>query len=798
MGEKYQDGTIQHYSSVDPGTAAHEGAVTTDPEPLRVLLVEDNPGDARIVREMLAEMNTERYDVTPVDRLADALAQLSERPFDAILLDLNLPDSYGLATLIKIRGVAPNVPVIVVSGLADEEMAIHALREGAYTYLVKGQMNGYLLNRSIRFSIERMRTEQIQQLQRAREYAENIVDTIREVLIVLDNRLRIVSANRSFYETFRTAPEKVEGRFIHELADQVWNIPEFLALLEKILMHSNQHAGLELDHEFPVLGRRVMLLNARWVYEERGETDRILLAMSDITERKRAEEALAAEKERLSVTLWNIGEGVIVADVRGTIGLMNRTAEQLTGWTAQDAIGRPIDEVFQVVDERTGEPCTNPVAQVLQQGARRPRARYRALVSRDGIERPLGETVAPVRDGHGDIIGVVVVFRDLTAERRVEEDFAKNERLESVGLLAGGIAHDFNNTLTAIEGNILVAKAHLTEDQKAYERLVEAEKAAHRARDLTRQLLTFARGGQPIKKVLQLSDLVTESTLFALSGSKIRAELSVPRDLWPVEADEDQVKQVINNLVINADQAMPEGGTLSVSAENVTLTDDEVLTLAPGRYVRIRVSDTGVGIPKEHAAKIYEPYFTTKQTGSGLGLTVAYSIVRNHGGTIEVEPRAGGNGSTFTIYFPASSAPVQREAEEAELPRRGNEQVLWMDDEDMIREVGEEMLGILGYRGAFARDGAQAIELFEKAVAEGDRFDAVILDLTTPTGLGGVETIRRLLEIDPGVRAIVCSGYSNDPVMANFPDYGFAGVLTKPFSLQNLDHQLRRVIGVTD
>jgi len=769
--------------------------MTTDPEPLQVLLVEDNPGDARIVREMLAEMNTERYEVTPVDRLADALANLTERPFDAILLDLNLPDSYGLATLIKIRAVAPHVPVIVVSGLADEEMAIHALREGAYTYLVKGQMNGYLLNRSIRYSIERERTEQIQQLQRAREYAENIVDTIREVLIVLDNRLRIVSANRSFYEAFETVPEKIEGRFIHELADQVWNIPEFLALLEKILMHSNEHAGLELDHEFPVLGRRVMLLNARWVYEERGETDRILLAMSDITERKRAEEALAAEKERLSVTLWNIGEGVIVTDVRGTIGLMNRTAEQLAGWTAQDAIGQRIDDVFQVFDERTREPCGNPVALVLQQGSPRNRSRHMVLISRDRTERPLGETVAPVRDTHGDIIGVVIVFRDLTAERRVEEDLAKNERLESVGVLAGGIAHDFNNTLTAIEGNILVAKAHLTEDQKAYERLVEAEKAAHRARDLTRQLLTFARGGKPIKKVLQLHDLLAESTVFALSGSKTHAEFDLPDDLWPIEADEDQVKQMTNNLVINADQAMPEGGTLTVSAENVVLADEEVLTLSPGEYVRIRFSDTGIGIPREYASKIYEPYFTTKQTGSGLGLTVAYSIVRNHDGTIEVEPRTEGTGTTFTVYFPSSHAPVMREVAVPEQPRRGNERILWMDDEEMIREVGEEMLGILGYHGEFACDGAMAIEIFEKADAEGNRFDAVILDLTTPMGLGGVETIRRLLEIDPDVRAIVCSGYSNDPVMANYRDYGFAGVLTKPFSLQNLDDQLRRVIG---
>ncbi len=779
-----------------PSRDSSKEAVITDLEALRVLLVEDNPGDARLVREMLAEMNTERYDTIPVGRLADALRYLSEQSFDAILLDLNLPDSYGLATLIKIRSVAPHVPVIVVSGLADEEMAIHALREGAYTYLVKGQMNGYLLNRSIRYSIERERTEQIQQLKRAREYAENIVDTIREVLIVLDNRLRIVSANRSFYETFRTLPEKIEGRFVHELADQVWNIPEFLALLERILMHSFQHEGLELDHEFPALGRRVMLLNARWVYEERGETDRILLAMSDITERKRAEEAIAAEKERLAVTLWNIGEGVIVADVRGAIILMNRTAEQLTGWSAEGAIGREITEVYRTEDERSREPCGNPVAQILQRGSLRDRGRHRLLIARDQTERPLGETLAPVRDSRGDIIGVVIVFRDLTAERRIEEDRAKNERLESIGVLAGGIAHDFNNTLTAIEGNILVAKAHLKEDHKAYERLAEAEKAAHRARNLTRQLLTFARGGEPIKQVVDVADLLTESTLFALSGSTIRPEFIIPADLWSVEADEEQLKQVVHNLVINADQAMPDGGRLVVSAENVVLGDEEVLTLGAGEYLRIMVSDTGSGIPKEQISKIYEPYFTTKQTGSGLGLTVAYSIVRSHRGTIEVESRPEA-GTTFIVYLPATHAPASPQLVATDRPLGGDERVLWMDDEEMIREVGSEMLQILGYRGAFAREGAEAIAAFEQAAAAGDPFRAVILDLTTVNGLGGIETIRRLREIDPGVRAIVCSGYSNDPVMANFREYGFSGVLPKPFSLQDLDAQLRRVISGT-
>jgi PAS domain S-box-containing protein len=765
-----------------------------EPDSIRVLLIEDNPGDARLVREMLAEIHTDRYEVVHVERLAQALLHLGDGKFDAILLDLNLPDAYGLSTLVKIRAAAPHVPVIVVSGLGDEEMAIHALREGAYTYLVKGQMSGHLLDRSIRYSIERERMEQIVQLQRAREYAENIVDTIRESLIVLDNRLRIVSANRSFYEEFHVTPEQVEGRFIHDLADQEWNIPKFLALLEKVLHHSFKYEGLELDHEFPTLGRRVMLLNARWVYEERGDTDRILLAMEDITERKRAEDALADEKERLAVTLWNIGEGVIVTDVTGSVMMMNRVAESLTGWTVDLAAGLPIDQVYQVIDEKTRDPCVNPVTAILKKEATPDSSHFRLLIGKDGIERPLGDSVAAVRDKDGKIIGVVIVFRDVTAARRMEEDLAKNERLESVGVLAGGIAHDFNNALTAIEGNIVVAKAHLNPEEKAYERLSEAEKAAHRARDLTRQLLTFARGGKPIKRQLSLSDLLVDAVSFALSGSGVRKKLAIAGDLWPVEVDEGQIRQVINNLVINADQAMPDGGILEVAADNVSLAQDQVLSLKAGDYVRVTIRDHGIGIPKEYLSKIYEPYFTTKQKGSGLGLTVAYSVLRNHGGSLTVDSVAG-VGSTFTLYLPASQMPPLIEEAPQVQPLRGNERILWMDDEAMIREVGGEMLTLLGYQFAFAEEGNQAIDLYRSALGTASRFDAVILDLTGAGGLGGKETIKKLFELDPQVRAIVCSGYSNDPVMANHREYGFRGVLTKPFTMKELDDQIHRVIG---
>jgi nitrogen-specific signal transduction histidine kinase/ActR/RegA family two-component response regulator len=397
------------------------------------------------------------------------------------------------------------------------------------------------------------------------------------------------------------------------------------------------------------------------------------------------------------------------------------------------------------------------------------------------------------------MIGVVLVFRDVTERERAEEELRASEmkaqRLESIGLLAGGIAHDFNNILTAILGNIELARMFLPPEEKAHDRLAVAVEAAVRARGIAQHLLTFAKGGEPIKEVVSVAALVREAVDFALRGTNVRSDYALASDLRCTEADAGQLHQVINNLVINACQAMPDGGIVKVAARNETIGRSNPSKLGEGEYVRVDISDQGPGIIKEYQNKIFDPYFTTKETGSGLGLAIAYSIIRRHGGTIAVES-VPGEGSTFSFFLPASKKKGDCAAggeEEDILPGAGR--ILVMDDDEAVNEATVDMLRYLGYRVATARDGAEAVAAYGQALARGEPFAAVITDLTVPGGMGGQETVRRLLAIDPQARVIVSSGYADDPVMADYPAHGFKGVLAKPYRLLELGRALREAMG---
>jgi len=386
-----------------------------------------------------------------------------------------------------------------------------------------------------------------------------------------------------------------------------------------------------------------------------------------------------------------------------------------------------------------------------------------------------------------------VLVTDITARRRLEEELLKAQKLESLGVLAGGLAHDFNNLLTAIIGNISLAKLDAQPGNAIYNRLEEAERASERARGLTQQLLTFSRGGAPVKKTLSVRDSVRDIASFALHGAKSKCEFSLADDLWTVEADEGQLSQVINNLVLNADQAMPEGGTVRIAGRNMVVPSSSGLPLAPGNYVVLSFADSGVGIPRDHLEKVFDPYFTTKQKGSGLGLATTYSIVKRHKGHIAVESTVG-SGATFHLYLPATGQIFQKETAPSGVAQSGSGKVLIMDDEDMVRNVAGQMLTRLGYSVAFARDGVEAIELYGQARKSGRPFDAVIMDLTVPGGMGGKEAVQQLRQMDPAVKAIVSSGYSNDPIMAEFAAYGFCGVASKPYTIKKLSETLQQVI----
>jgi PAS domain S-box-containing protein len=389
---------------------------------------------------------------------------------------------------------------------------------------------------------------------------------------------------------------------------------------------------------------------------------------------------------------------------------------------------------------------------------------------------------------------VLVSIVDITTHKRMEEEVLKIEKLESLGVLAGGIAHDFNNVLTPILANISIAKHYGDLDDDIAEMLTDAEKASLHAKSLTQQLLTFSKGGGLVKKSASVSKLLEDASKFALSGSNVRYECSIPEPLWPVEMDEGQITQVIHNMIINADQAMPGGGTVKIRAENVATGPEDSFPLKKGKYVRISIADQGVGIPEKQLPKIFDPFYTTKEKGSGLGLSTSFTIVDRHDGTIQVESHKG-VGTTFHIYLPASEKDRSIEQQEWKRTKTGQGRVLLVDDQEAVRKVAGRILERLGYEVEFARDGAEGIKLYEGAMKRKQPFDMVILDLTIPGGMGGRETIQELKKMDPGASVIVSSGYSDDPIMSDYKEYGVSGVVTKPYRIDDLAEAINMAMG---
>jgi len=412
------------------------------------------------------------------------------------------------------------------------------------------------------------------------------------------------------------------------------------------------------------------------------------------------------------------------------------------------------------------------------------------IVDRHGNTLWVSETSRAVRDTDGRLLYYEGFVTDITARRRLEHEMMRSSKLEAVGILAGGIAHDFNNILTVVLGNVTLAEMDTASDSSVRRMLHDAKRATLRARDLTQQLLTFAKGGDPVRAAIALPELLRESAEFAMHGSKSRCEFDLDPKLWPANADKGQLGQVVQNLVINAVQAMPQGGQVTIRAGNCALASGAVGSLPPGDYVKISVSDTGTGIAPEHLSKIFDPYFTTKQQGSGLGLAMVYSIARKHQGHVEVESRLG-QGTTFHLWLPAADHAEIPAAPEVVPDGAVRARVLFMDDEEPIREMAQMFLARLGSEVVGAADGAAAVEAYRQALASGRPFDVVIMDLTVPGGMGGREAMEQLRKIDPNVRAIVSSGYSRDPVLGSYRQHGFAGILPKPYGLD----QLRKVVG---
>ena len=525
----------------------------------------------------------------------------------------------------------------------------------------------------------------------------------------------------------------------------------------------------------------------------------------EIKERINTEKSLAEEKERLAVTLRSIGDAVITTDIQGNIVFINKVAEELTGWSNEEVQGQALSTTFLVIDEKTGAPCTSLAQQVLTTGQTATRDGNPVLITRDNTLRNIASSGAPILDLNNRIIGVVIVFRDITHDLKMEEELIKIKKLESIGVLAGGIAHDFNNTLTAVLGNIEMAVFYIAgKDEKASSLLIEAKKAVKRASNLTKQLLTFSKGGSPVKDSASLPDIIHDSVSFVLHGSNIACEYHFPADLWMAEVDCGQIGQVIQNIIINAKHAMPEGGKIVISGTNITnaAAKETLLNTHDRNFVKITITDTGRGISPDIIDKIFDPYFTTKQEGSGLGLAICYSIIRKHNGylTVQSEP---GQGTTFIIHLPANPASAipaagtikqTPEAPEALAAPITSARVMVLDDEQIIRDIVKAQLTALGHEAVLVTDGAEAIRVYEEFQDAKTPIDLVLMDLTIPAGMGGKEAARLLLQRYPDARLIVSSGYSDDPVMANFRDYGFRAALSKPYNLEQLQHGIQETL----
>jgi len=488
-----------------------------------------------------------------------------------------------------------------------------------------------------------------------------------------------------------------------------------------------------------------------------------------------------------------LAESVIITDPLVQVISLNAKAVALTGIAVKDAIGKPLSAIFNLVDRHTGRTAEEAVQLALNQSSGAQLCDQHALPgpTPDQPARPIVWSAIECRGAEGQRSGFVIVFRDPEEMRLSPQELVQANRSESLGLLAGGIAHDFNNLLTTILGGVSTAK-----ENRNFNQLDAAEDACLAAKQLTRQLLAFARGGgQGSRQVANLGDILQNAVRIAASGSPVVVKVETAEDVTPVEVDKGQMIQVIQNLVINAIQAMPvpSDGRIIVRAENIELGDKEFLDLPGGLYARIDVEDNGAGIPEDVLPRVFEPFYTTKKTGTGLGLATVDSIVRRHGGRIGVESTRG-KGTLFSLFLPAAQKPIQAEAHRAPSLRYGTGRVLFMDDDPKICELTGAMIASLDYTHDIARNGDEALQLYRRYHNVGRPYDAVLLDLTVIGGMGGEECFNRLRAIDPEVRAIVTSGYDDDEMIKRYLDMGFVGYLTKPYRIADLSKMLKTVL----
>jgi len=745
-----------------------------------ILLVED---EAIIALTLAQSIRNFGYEVVTANSGEKAVKiSIESDRINFVLMDLDLGSGMhgpeAAREILKKR----NIPIVFLTAHSGQMMVESVTGIPHYGYIMKSS-GDFLLKSSIEMAFQLF--DALEKVKASEAKFKSIIELAPDAILLGNSVGIIIGANERASEISGYSYDELIGESIQILfkEEEQKRVPLRYDLLKKGLVVRNDRILTRKDGMEVFIG-----MNTKMMPDGTYQT-----FIRDMTERKIAEDKLAAEKERLAVTLGSIGDGVITTDTHGNIVIMNKIAEELTGWNLNAAWGRPLSEVFNIIDEVTRLQCENPAEKVLVTGQITEIENNTILISQDGIERIISDSGAPITDNNNVISGVVIVFRDMTEKRKLLDAVQQTDRLNSLGVLAGGIAHDFNNLLSGIFGYIEMARLKSSSDKTVMEYLDKAFTVFDRARGLTQQLLTFSKGGLPLRKTGDISLLIKDSAAFALSGSNISCKFESDENLRLCDFDENQIAQVIDNVIINAKQAMPLGGNISVIVKNSFLDKHDIPILRSGDYIKISISDTGIGIQQEHLKRIFDPFFTTKQQGNGLGLATCYSIIKKHDGFIEAKS-APGKGTEFVIYLPVSEKTGENNLYSDTNQHTGTGKILIMDDEDFIRDISIGLLKLLGYDAVEAADGVEALKILAAANDKGEPFDGAVLDLTIPGGMGGRETLAEIRKVYPDLPVFASSGFSEDPVIAKPQDYGFTGSIRKPYRKDELAEMLGKYL----
>jgi PAS domain S-box-containing protein len=620
-------------------------------------------------------------------------------------------------------------------------------------------------------------------------FLQTILDSITDLVFYKDRNGVYQGCNEAYASRYIGLPkERIIGHTDYDFIPDTFQVEKYVQS-DRQVMESRRPMVIESWITLSNGQKSLVEVLKTPFYDVSDQVAGVIGVARDITEHHRALEAITSEKETAQRYLDIAGVMFCALNRAGEIILINRKGSHLLGYGDDELLGRNWFDTC--LPESVRERVKGVFALQLAGNLAPVEFYENTIINKNGEERLIAFHNTLLHDERG-VSGVLFSGEDITDQRKMQGELLKSQKMESLGVLAGGIAHDFNNILTGIMGNISFAQMFLDATHKSHKPLIEAEKASLRATELAQQLLTFARGGEPIKSVVSVQHLVDESVSLVLRGTNIKGVVDIPDSIHAIDADEGQISQVFHNIIINATQAMPGGGVLNVFARNEEVDPVNTLMLQAGNYVRISFSDEGCGIPEDNLKRIFDPYFTTKSAGNGLGLASAHSIVSRHGGNIAVTS-APGIGTTFTIYLPSIGETFSRHQTARTTQSAGDHaggSVLVMDDEEMIRDLASEILKYLGYQVTTCADGDEAILLYRTAMESGEPFHAAIMDLTIPGGVGGMEAARQIRAIDPEACLIVSSGYSNDQILAEYEAHGFSGVVAKPYTVSELGQVL--------